>query len=70
MNRRQALEDLFLAVRNDLLNKGVSKKTAFKVAEAIKRAFELSSEHAVLICDNIYESDKDFKGIILHVKGE
>ena len=26
MNRRQALEDLFLAVRNDLLNKGVSKK--------------------------------------------
>lgn len=35
MNRRQALEDLFLAVRNDLLNKGVSKKTAFKVAEAV-----------------------------------
>ena len=38
--------------------------------EAIKKAFELSSEHAVLICDNIYESDKDFNGIILHVKGE
>lgn len=35
MNRRQALEDLFLAVRNDLLNKGVSEKTAFKVAEAV-----------------------------------
>lgn len=37
--------------------------------EAIKNAFELSSEHAVLICDNIYESDKEFNGIILHVKG-
>lgn len=35
MSRRQALEDLFLAVRNDLLNKGVSEKTAFKVAEAV-----------------------------------
>lgn len=38
--------------------------------EAIRKAFELSGENAVLICDNIYESDKDFKGIILHVKGE
>lgn len=38
--------------------------------EAISKAFKLSGEHAVLICDNIYESDKDFKGIILHVKGE
>lgn len=35
MNRRQALEDLFLAVRNDLLNKHVSKKTAFTVAKAV-----------------------------------
>lgn len=35
--------------------------------EAIKKAFELSS--AFLICDNIYESDKEFNGIILHVKG-
>lgn len=38
--------------------------------EAIRKAFELSGEHAVLICDNMYESDKDFKGIILHVKGD
>ena len=38
--------------------------------EAIRKAFELSGEHAVIICDNMYESDKDFKGIILYVKGE
>lgn len=37
--------------------------------EAIELAFKLSSEHAVLIRENAYESDKDFKGIILHVKG-
>lgn len=37
--------------------------------EAIKLAFQLSSENAVLIRENAYESDKDFKGIILHVKG-
>lgn len=35
MSRRQALEDLFLAVRNDLLIKGVSKKTAFEVAKRV-----------------------------------
>lgn len=35
MTRRQALEDLFLAVRNDLLNKHVSEKTAFTVAKAV-----------------------------------
>lgn len=38
--------------------------------EAIRKAFKLSGEHAVLIRDNMYESDKDFKGIILYVKGE
>lgn len=29
MIRRQALEDLFLAVKKDLLNKGVSEKNSF-----------------------------------------
>lgn len=36
--------------------------------EAIKLAMKLSSEYAVMIRDNIYESDKDFKGIIIEVK--
>ena len=36
--------------------------------EAITLAMKLSSEHAVMIRDNIYESDKDFKGIIIEVK--
>ena len=44
--------------------------TVATMDEAISKAFKLSSEHPVLICDNIYESDKDFNGIILHVKGE
>lgn len=35
MTRRQALEDLFLAVRKDLLNKGVSDETATAVARTI-----------------------------------
>lgn len=39
-------------------------------SEAYRLANELSSEYAVLICDNIYPSDKGFNGIILHVKGE
>lgn len=30
MTRRQALEDLFLAVKKDLLNKGVSEKQLLK----------------------------------------
>lgn len=38
--------------------------------EAIEMAMKLSSEYAVKIVDNIYESDKDFKGIILHVTKE
>ena len=35
MTRRQALEDLFLAVKKDLLNKGVSEKTAFEVSKQV-----------------------------------
>lgn len=35
MTRRQALEDLFLAVKKDLLNKGVSEKTAFEVSKLV-----------------------------------
>lgn len=35
MTRRQALEDLFLAVKKDLLNKGVSEKTAFEVSKRV-----------------------------------
>lgn len=31
---------------------------------------KLSDKYAIKIVDNIYESDKDFKGIIFHVKGE
>lgn len=35
MTRRQALEDLFLSVKKDLLNKGVSEKTAFEVSKLV-----------------------------------
>lgn len=35
MTRRQALEDLFLAVKKYLLNKGVSEKTAFEVSKQV-----------------------------------
>lgn len=40
--------------------------------EALNIVFKerLSDKYAVKICDNIYPSDKDFDGIILHVKGE
>lgn len=31
---------------------------------------KLSDKYAIKIVDNIYPSDKDFKGIIFHVKGE
>lgn len=31
---------------------------------------KLSDKYAIKIVDNIYVSDKDFKGIIFHVKGE
>lgn len=39
-------------------------------SEAIEMAWKLSSEHAVKICDNIYPSDENFNGIILHVVKE
>lgn len=35
--------------------------------EAIELSFKLSSEYAVMICDNIYNSDKDFNGVIIKV---
>lgn len=35
MTRKQTLEDLFLAVRKDLLSKGVSDETATAVARTI-----------------------------------
>lgn len=35
MTRRQALEDLFIAVKKDLLNKGVSEKAAFEVSKQV-----------------------------------
>lgn len=38
-------------------------------SEAYRLANKLTSEYAVKIVDNIYPSDKDFNGIILHVKG-
>lgn len=31
---------------------------------------KLTDKYAVKVCDNIYPSDKDFNGIIFHVKGE
>lgn len=31
---------------------------------------KLSDRYAIMIVDNIYPSDKEFNGIIFHVKGE
>lgn len=31
---------------------------------------KLSSEYAVMICDNIYPSNENFNGVILHVVKE
>lgn len=36
--------------------------------EAIEIAHKLSDTYAVKIVDNIYKSDEDFKGVIIHVK--
>lgn len=36
--------------------------------EAIKMAFKLSKDYAVLIADNEYKSDEHFKGVIIYVK--
>lgn len=37
--------------------------------EAISLAMKLSNNEAVLISEHQYDSDKDFKGVIIHVKG-
>ena len=50
MNRRQALEDLFLAVKKDLLNKGVSEKTAFEVS---KRVWNKAADNRDLTVEDI-----------------
>ena len=39
-------------------------------SEAIKLAMKLSSEYAVKVCDNIYPSDENFNGVVLHVVKE
>lgn len=36
--------------------------------EAITMAMKLSSEYAVLVAENEYNSDKDFEGVIIYVK--
>lgn len=38
--------------------------------EAIELAMKLSSKYAVKICDNIYPSDENFNGVVLHVVKE
>ena len=40
--------------------------------EALTIVFKnkLSDRYEIKICDNIYPSDNEFNGIILHVKGE
>lgn len=36
--------------------------------EAITMAMKLSSEYAVMVAENEYNSDKDFEGVIIYVK--
>lgn len=36
--------------------------------QAIELAHKMSDTHAVKIVANIYKSDEDFKGVIIHVK--
>lgn len=45
-------------------------KTVSSFEEAIKIDMKLSSTYPIKIVDNVYKSDKDFKGIILHVVKE
>lgn len=45
-------------------------KTVSTFEEAIKIARKLSSTYPIKIVDSVYKSDKDFKGIILHVVKE
>lgn len=42
-------------------------KTVKTHRQAIELAMKLSSKFAVMIVDNIYNSDKDFEGIIIKV---
>lgn len=35
--------------------------------EALEIARKMSDTYAVMIVDNTYESDEDFKGVIIHV---
>lgn len=36
--------------------------------EAYSMAREISNDYAVMIAENEYKSDKDFKGVIIYVK--
>lgn len=36
--------------------------------EAISIASKLTNDYAVMIAENEYKSDKDFKGVIIYVK--
>ena len=36
--------------------------------EAIRMAFKLTNDYAVMIAENEYKSDKDLKGVIIYVK--
>lgn len=38
------------------------------IDEAITMSFKLSSDYAVMIAENEYNSDKDFEGVIIYVK--
>lgn len=44
------------------------KITVSTSEEAIQIARKMSDTYAVMIVDNTYESDKDFKGVIIYVK--
>ena len=55
----------------DMIKQGDKTMKVITVAtytEAYRLANELSNEHAVLIADHIYESDKKFNGIIIKVE--
>lgn len=36
--------------------------------EALRMARSISNDYAVMIAENEYNSDKDFKGVIIYVK--
>lgn len=43
--------------------------TVTTMDEAISLAMKLSNNEAVLIREHQYDRDKDFKGVVIHVKG-